>query len=324
MKKLLVRCITCDLEEFLFNFTETSVSNEIDNILTTILKGLNIDEFLNEFEEYKPEMFINGVDPIYLLLLAIGMGKQIVVVGPDNNISAILDPEKGLLSDTDDKPKDNDAVYVCLVYGHMMKLEQVDIVDNDTNKASINTEKENILSVINKKISMNKEVFSATKQVIKDAYEHFISDDGSKCNGDEFPQLCVAYDAIKPKEIKATEPQETNRKEDSDKQIAKLMSEALVEIAILRPLYWMDYSKKLTHHFLLLKVFEVINNCVEFLDRKICDINISSKTEISQEKDTQKKELGELRKKLFDYGKSITGRMINVSKKSSDLEDFFE
>ena len=146
-------------------------------------------------------------------------------------------------------------------------------------------------------------------------YEHFISDDGSKCNGDEFPQLHAAYGAITNQKLNSDEP---------NKQIAKLMSEALVEIAILRPLYWMDYSKKLTHHFLLLKVFKVINNCVEFLDQKICDINISSKTEIIQEKDTQKKELGELRKKLFDYGESITERMINVSKKSSDLEDFFE
>ena len=247
VKKLLVRCITCDLEEFLFNFTKTSVSNEIENILTTILKGLNIDEFLNEFEKYKPEMFINGADSIYQLLLAIGMGKQIVIVDKDNKISKIFDPEKGLLTgiDAELENKSDDAIYVCMILGHMMKLEQVVMVDNDTNKASINTEKENILSVINTKIFTEKEVFSATKQVIKDAYEHFIGDDGRKCGSNEFPQLHAAYDAINPQKREGTESQETNRKEDSDKQIAKLMSEALVEIAILRPLYWIDYAQKL-------------------------------------------------------------------------------
>ena len=281
--------------------------DDINGILTTILKGLNIDEFLNEFEEYKPEMFIYGAGSIYLLLLAIGMGKQIVIVDKDNKISKIFDPEKGLLTgiDAESENRSYNAIYVCMVPGHMMKLEQVDIVDNDTNKASINTEKENILSVINKKISMNKEVFSATKQVIKDAYEHFISDDRSKCNGDEFPQLHAAYGAI------------TNQKLNSDKlnkQIAKLISEALVEIAILRPLYWMDYSKNLTHHFLLLEVSKVINNCVEFLNQKIRDI----KAEIIQEK-----ELGKLREKLIEYWKIIMEKMENASKKSSDLEDFF-
>ena len=238
VKRLLFRCITCDLEWSHFNFTEISISSEKNNILTTILKGLNIDEFFNEFEEYKPEMFIYGAGSIYLLLLAIGMGKQIVIVDKDNKISKIFDPEKGLLTgiDAESENRSYNAIYVCMVPGHMMKLEQVDIVDNDTNKASINTEKENILSVINKKISMNKEVFSATKQVIKDAYEHFISDDGSKCNGDEFPQLHAAYGAITNQKLNSDEP---------NKQIAKLMSEALVEIAILRPLYWMDYVQKL-------------------------------------------------------------------------------
>ena len=235
VKKLLVRCITCDSEEFLFNFTETSVSNEIDNILTTILKGLNVDEFLNKFEEYKPEMFINGAGSIYQLLLAIGMGKQIVIVDKDNKISKIFDPEKGLLTGTDvgSGNRNHNAIYVCMILGHMMKLEQVDIADNNTNKASINTEKGNILSVINTKIFTEKEVFSATKQVIKDAYEHFIGDDGRKCGSNEFPQLRKAYDAINSQKI------------NQDKQVAELMSEALVEIAILRPLYWMDYVQKL-------------------------------------------------------------------------------
>lgn len=317
IKQLLSGCLPLLIKFF---HLEGNMPDDINGILTTIFENVNIDEFLNEFKEYKPEMFINGADPIYLLLFAIGMGKQIVVVGPDNNISAILDPEKGLLSDTDDKPKDNDAaVYVCLVYGHMMKLEQANNMDNDADRATLDTEREAMKEKISTKVQ---ELLSPTKQVITDAYEHFIT--ACKCGPAEFPQLCAAYDAIKPKETKATEPQETNKKEDSDKQISKLMSEALVEIAILRPLYWMDYSKKLTHHFLLLKVFEVINNCVEFLDKKICDINISSKAEISQEKDAQKKELGELRKKLFEYGKIITKKMKNASKKSSDLEDFFE
>jgi hypothetical protein len=295
--------------------------DDINGILTTIFENVNIDEFLNEFKEYKPEMFINGADSIYQLLLAMGKGKQIVIVDKDNKISKIFDPEKGLLTgiDAESENRSDNAIYVCMILGHMMKLEQANNMDNDADRAIFDTEKEAMKEKISTKVQ---ELLSSTKQVITDAHEHFIT--ACKCDPAEFPQLCVAYDAIKPKEIKATEPQETNRKEDSDKQIAKLISEALVEIAILRPLYWMDYSKKLTHHFLLLKVFEVINNCVEFLDQKICDINISSKAEIIQEKDAQKKELGELRKKLFDYGKSITERMINVSKKSSDLEDFFE
>lgn len=247
VKKLLVRCITCDLEEFLFNFTETSVSNEIENILTTILKGLNIDEFLNEFKEYKPEMFINGADSIYQLLLAIGMGKQIVIVDKDNKISKIFDPKKGLLTGTDaeSENKSDDAIYVCMIPGHMMKLEQVDMVDNDTNKASINTEKENILSVINTKIFTEKEVFSATKQVIKDAYEHFIGDDGRKCGSNEFPQLRKAYGAITNQKLNSDEPNE---------QVAELISKALVEIAILRPLYWIDYAQKLRFNSSMLPI----------------------------------------------------------------------
>lgn len=317
IKQLLSGCLPLLIKFF---HLEGNMPDDINGILTTILKGLNIDEFLNEFEEYKPEMFINGAGSIYQLLLAIGIGKQIVIVDKDNKISKIFDPKKGLLTviDAESENKSDDAIYVCVIFGHMMKLEQV---DNDTNKASINTEKENILSVINKKISMNKKVFSATKQVIKDAYEHFISDDRSKCNGDEFPQLHAAYDAINPQKREDTESQETNRKEDSDKQIAKLMSKALVEIAILRPLYWMDYSKNLTHHFLLLEVSKVINNCVEFLNQmnqKICDINTSSKAEIIQEK-----ELGELKEKLIEYWKIIMEKMGNALKKSSDLEDFF-
>ena len=304
IKQLLSGCLPLLIKFF---HLEGNMPDDINGILTTILKGLNIDEFLNEFEEYKPEMFINGAGSIYQLLLAIGIGKQIVIVDKDNKISKIFDPEKGLLTGVaaESENKSDDAIYVCMVPGHMMKLEQVDIVDNDTNKASINTEKENILSVINKKISMNKEVFSATKQVIKDAYEHFISDDRSKCNGDEFPQLHAAYGAITNQKLNSDEP---------NKQIAKLISEALVEIAILRPLYWMDYSKNLTHHFLLLEVSKVINNCVEFLNQKIRDI----KAEIIQEK-----ELGKLREKLIEYWKIIMEKMENASKKSSDLEDFF-
>ena len=186
-----------------------------------------------------------------------------VIVDKDNKISKIFDPEKGLLTgiDAESENRSYDAIYVCMILGHMMKLEQVDIVDNDTNKASINTEKENILSVINKKISMNKEVFSATKQVIKDAYEHFISDDGNKCNGDEFPQLHAAYGAITNQKLNSDEP---------NKQIAKLMSEALVEIAILRPLYWIDYAEKLGFNSSMLPILKkALTGYQDVLENKI-------------------------------------------------------
>ena len=303
IKQLLSGCLPLLIKFF---HLEGNMPDDINGILTTILKGLNIDEFLNEFEEYKPEMFINGAGSIYQLLLAIGIGKQIVIVDKDNKISKIFDPEKGLLTGVaaESENKSDDAIYVCMIPGHIMKLEQANDANNDADRTA-DTAKENILSEKKKKISMNKEVFSATKQVIKDAYEHFISDDRSKCNGDEFPQLHAAYGAI------------TNQKLNSDKlnkQIAKLISEALVEIAILRPLYWMDYSKNLTHHFLLLEVSKVINNCVEFLNQKIRDI----KAEIIQEK-----ELGKLREKSIEYWKIIMEKMENASKKSSDLEDFF-
>ena len=112
------------------------------------------------------------------------------------------------------------------------------------------------------------ELLSPTKQVITDAHEHFIT--ACKCDPAEFPQLCVAYDAIKPKEIKATEPQETNRKEDSDKQIAKLISEALVEIAILRPLYWMDYAQKLGFNSSMLPILKkALTGYEDVLENKI-------------------------------------------------------
>ena len=127
--------------------------DDINGILTTILKGLNIDEFLNEFEEYKPEMFINGAGSIYQLLLAIGIGKQIVIVDKDNKISKIFDPEKGLLTGVaaESENKSDDAIYVCMIPGHIMKLEQANDANNDADRTA-DTAKENILSVINKKM----------------------------------------------------------------------------------------------------------------------------------------------------------------------------
>lgn len=235
IQKLLIKCLAHELS---INLFEEDISNEIHDILATILKELNVDEFLNEFKEYKPEMFINGVDTVYSLLLAIGMEKRIVVVNRDNKISRIFDPEKGLLTSTESKSenKNEDAIYVCEVTGHMMKLEQVDNVGVYANKTDIYSAKEKILSAIKEKISNDEGQFYITRQYIKYAYEHFICADGSKCNDNELPQLRAAYDAITNQKLNSDEP---------NKQIAKLMSEALVEIAILRPLYWMDYAQKL-------------------------------------------------------------------------------
>lgn len=165
------------------------------------------------------------------------MEKRIVVVNRDNKISRIFDPEKGLLTSTESKSenKNEDAIYVCEVTGHMMKLEQVDNVGVYANKTDIYSAKEKILSAIKEKISNDEGQFYITRQYIKYAYEHFICADGSKCNDNELPQLRAAYDAITNQKLNSDEP---------NKQIAKLMSEALVEIAILRPLYWMDCAQK--------------------------------------------------------------------------------
>ena len=304
VKKLLVKCITCDLEKFLFDFKKTSVSNEIDNTLTTILKGLNVDEFLKEFEKYKPEMFINGANSIYLLLLAIGMGKQIVIVDKDNKISKIFDPKKGLLTvfNADSKNRSDNAIYVCVITGHMMKLEQV---DNDTNKASINTEKKKILSVIKTKIFTGKEAFSATKQVIKDAYEHFIGDDGRKCESNEFSQLRKAYDAITNQKLNSDEPNE---------QIAELMSEALVEIAILRPLYWIDYAQKLGLNSSMLLTLEIaLTKYQNVLCKDMKDMSESMKKQLDI------KTLGE----SYMKASSIINKIKDESKKLPAVEKFF-
>ena len=274
IKQLLSGCSPLLIKFF---HLEGNMPNDINGILTTIFENVNIDEFLNEFKEYKPEMFINGAGSIYQLLLAIGMGKQIVIVDKDNKISKIFDPEKGLLTGTDaeSENKSNDAIYVCMIFEHMMKLEQVGNVGNDKNKAA-DAAKKDILSAIEKKMLEDKEAFSATKQAIKDAYEHFVGTNKCKCGSNEFPQLRKAYNAIKPQEIRATDTQEINRKEENNEQIAKLMSEALVEIAILRPLYWMDYKQKPGPNSLMLPILQnvlteyqdVLKNEIKALDAK--------------------------------------------------------
>jgi len=310
IKQLLSGCSPLLIKFF---HLEGNMLNDINGILTTIFENVNIDEFLNEFKEYKPEMFINGADSIYKLLLAIGMGKQIVIVDKDNKISKIFDPEKGLLTGigADSKNRSDNAIYVCVITGHMMKLEQV---DNDTNKTSINTEKENIFSVINKKISTDKEVFSATKQVIKDAYEHFVGTNNSKCKSNEFPQLRKAYNAIKPQEIRATDTQEINRKEENNEQIAELMSKALVEIAILRPLYWIDYAQKLGLNSSMLLILEIaLTTYRNVLLKDVKDMSESMKKQL------------DITTLIESYKKalSIIDKIKDESKKLPAVEKFF-
>ena len=64
-------------------------------------------------------MFIYSTDSIYLLLFSITMRKRMVFVEKDNKISRFFELEN----------KSKDAIYICTIYGHIMKLEQVGNVD---------------------------------------------------------------------------------------------------------------------------------------------------------------------------------------------------
>ena len=64
-------------------------------------------------------MFINGADLVYSLLFSTATRKRMVVVEQDNKISRFFEPEN----------KSKDAIYMCTIYGHMMKLVQVGNID---------------------------------------------------------------------------------------------------------------------------------------------------------------------------------------------------